>query len=89
MARRLLTVVSSSTLQRVLCPPVMIRMSTSFIDSTGWIEKMKIRFALLDVDKNGFYDRFWNPAEHNGVGVTDYPETYESFASSIYIFNNY
>ena len=50
---------------------------------------MKIRFALLDVDKNGIYNRFWNPAEHNGVGVSDYPETYESFASSIYIFNNY
>ena len=56
MARRLLTLVSSSTLQRVLRPPVMIRMSTSFTDSPAWIEKTKMRFALLNVDKNGIYD---------------------------------
>ena len=56
MARRLLTLVSSSTLKRVLRPPVMIRMSTSFTDSHTWIEKMKMRFALLDVDKNGIVD---------------------------------
>ena len=56
MARRLLTLVSPSTLQRVLRPPVMIRMSTSFTDSPAWIEKTKMRFALLDVDKNGIYD---------------------------------
>ena len=31
-------------------------MDTSFTDSPTWIKKMKIRFAFLDVDKNGVVD---------------------------------
>ena len=31
-------------------------MDTSFTDSPIWIKKMKMRFAILDVDKNGIFD---------------------------------
>ena len=51
MSRRLLTLVSSSTLLRVL--PTQVRMATSFTDSPAWIQRMKMRFDLLDIDNNG------------------------------------
>ena len=34
-------------------------MDTSFTESPLWIKKMKWRFAILDVDKNGIF----NPAD--------------------------
>ena len=52
MARRLITLVSSSSLPSFL-RGTQIRMTASFTDNPAWINKMKMRFALLDVDKNG------------------------------------
>ena len=31
-------------------------MAISFTDSPTWIKKMKMRFSILDVDKNGVAD---------------------------------
>ena len=52
MARRLFTLVSSSSLPSFL-RGTQVRMTASFTDSPNWINKMKMRFALLDADKNG------------------------------------
>ena len=51
MARRLLTLVSSSLPS--FLRGTQIRMTASFTDNPAWINKMKMRFAILDVDKNG------------------------------------
>ena len=32
-------------------------MAASFTNNTAWIKKMKMRFALLDVDKNGIINQ--------------------------------
>ena len=51
MEKRLLTLVSSSNLLRVF--QTQVRMTTSFTNSPGWIQRMKMRFDLLDADNNG------------------------------------
>ena len=56
MARRLCTLVSSTYLPSFL-RGTQIRMTASFTDNPDWIKKMKMRFALLDVDKNGIINQ--------------------------------
>ena len=56
MARRLFSLVSSSSLPSFL-RGTQVRMTASFTDNPAWIEKMKMRFALLDVDKNGIINQ--------------------------------
>ena len=56
MARRLFTLVSSSSVPRFL-PGTQIRMAASFTDHPAWIKKMKMRFDFLDADKNGIINQ--------------------------------